>query len=148
LAEAAQFAKAIAEHISAGYPGTLTDSRKDALKAGRGFYDIVGLTTSDGTMRLLFPEPKLDPSQCDQCQACAAECPVDNITLQPYPVLGNQCIRCYRCYMICPQKAFKMNLGLINLVIKSLYNVTFERWFGDIRPGEELYLSDADAATR
>jgi len=34
LAEAAQFATAMAEHISADYSGTLTGSRKDALKAG------------------------------------------------------------------------------------------------------------------
>ena len=146
LAEAAQFAKSIAEHVSAGYPGTLTGSRKDALKAGRGFYDIVGLTTKDSLIRFLFPEPKLDPSQCNQCQACAAECPVDNITLQPYPVMANQCIRCYRCYMMCPQKAFKINVGLVNLIVKSLYNVTFIRWFGDVKPGEEIYRSDADTA--
>lgn len=139
LDEAAQFATAIAEHISAGYSGTLAGSRKDALKAGRGFYDIMGLTSPDSLMRLFLPEPKLDPSQCNQCQLCAVECPVDNITLQPYPALANQCIRCYRCYMICPQKAFKMNFGLANLVVKSIYNVTFERWFGDIKPGEEIY---------
>jgi len=147
LAEAAQFATAIAEHVSAGYPDTLPGSRKDALKAGLGFYDIMGLTSSDSLLRLLLPEPKLDPSQCDQCQACAVECPVDNITLQPYPVLANQCIRCYRCYMICPQKAFKVNLGRVNLVTKSLYSVTFERWLGDVKPGEEMYRSDADTAT-
>jgi flavodoxin/ferredoxin len=146
LAEAAQFAISIAEHVSAGYPGTLTGSRKDALKTGRGFYDIVGLTTNDSLIRLLFPEPKLDPSQCNQCQACAAECPVDNITLQPYPVLANQCIRCYRCYMICPQKAFRINVGLVNLIVKSLYNVTFVQWFGDVKPGEEMYRADADTA--
>ena len=147
LAEAAQFATAIAEHISAGYTGTLTGSRRDALRAGRGFYDIMGLTSSDSLMRLLMPEPKLDQSQCNQCEACAEECPVDNITLQPYPVLANQCIRCYRCYMICPEKAFKMNVGLVNLVTKSLYSVTFERWLGDVKPGEEMYRSDADTAT-
>jgi flavodoxin/Pyruvate/2-oxoacid:ferredoxin oxidoreductase delta subunit len=147
LAEAAQFAKAIAEHISAGNPGTPTVSRKDALKAGLGFYDIVGLTIKDSLIRLFMPEPKLDPSQCNQCQQCAVECPVGNITLQPYPVLGNQCIRCYRCYMICPQKAFKMNTGLVNLIVKSIYSVTFERWFGDVKPGEEMYRPDADTAT-
>jgi ferredoxin len=147
LAEAAQFATAIVEHISAGYSGTLTESRKDALKAGRGFYDIIGLTSSDSMLRLLMPEPKLDPSKCDQCQACVVECPVDNITLQPYPVLANQCIRCYRCYMICPQKAFSVNLRRVNLVAKSLYSVTFERLLGDVKHGEEMYRSDADTAT-
>jgi flavodoxin/ferredoxin len=144
LAEAAQFATAIAEHISAGCSGTVTGSRKDAQKAGLGFYDIVGMTISDRMMRLLMPEPKLDQSQCNQCQQCAVECPVDNITLQPYPVLANRCIRCYHCYMICPQKAFKINSGLANLIVKSIYNVTFVRWFGDLKPGEEIYRTDAD----
>lgn len=147
LAEAAQFATAVAEHISASYPNTLTGSRKDALKAGLGFYDIVGMTISDGMMRLLMPEPKLDLSRCNQCQRCAVECPVDNITLQPYPVLANRCIRCYHCYMICPQKAFKMNFGLANLIVKSIYNVTFVRWFGDIKPGDEIYRPNANTTT-
>jgi flavodoxin/NAD-dependent dihydropyrimidine dehydrogenase PreA subunit len=144
LAKAAQFATAIAEHISAGRAGTLKESRKDALKAGMGFYDITGLSTPDSLMRIFMPEPRVDPSLCSQCQQCAEACPVDNITLQPFPVLGSQCIRCYRCYTICPQKAFKMNLGFANWFLGILFNEKFERWFGDVKPDEELYPGKAD----
>jgi hypothetical protein len=37
------------------------------------------------------------------------------------------------------QKAFTVNWQLGNLVTLSLYNTTFERWFGDIKPGERFY---------
>jgi epoxyqueuosine reductase QueG len=64
---------------------------------------------------------------------------MDNIAMQPNPVLGGRCIRCYRCLTGCPQKAFVANWRLGNLVTLSLYNTTFERWFGDIKPGERIY---------
>jgi len=139
LARARCFARAVAEHVSAGCSGLLPESRPDALKPGWGFYDLVALTISDASMRFLMPEPKPDSARCDQCQWCVYECPMDNITLQPYPVLGNQCIRCYRCLTGCPQKAFDADLWFSNLVVLSLYNVTFERWFGDLEPGEQVY---------
>lgn len=62
-----------------------------------------------------------------------------NITLKPHPVLGRQCIRCYRCLTGCPQKVFQANWWFGNLAIQSLYNTTFERWFGDLEPGERIY---------
>jgi flavodoxin/NAD-dependent dihydropyrimidine dehydrogenase PreA subunit len=139
LACARRFAKAIAEHVSAGHAGQLAESRPDALKPGWGFYNLVALISRDPMLRFLLPEPKPDPARCDQCQWCVYECPMHNINLQPHPVLGKQCIRCYRCSTGCPQKAFDVDWRLGNWVTLSLYNTVFERWFGDLDPGEKIY---------
>jgi len=139
LARAQHFAKSVVDHISAGRSGPLVESRRDALKPRRGFYDFVGLVSVDSLLRVLLPEPKLNPILCDKCQWCVDACPMDNIVLQTYPVLADHCIRCYRCLTGCPQKAFNANWRFGNLVLLSLYNTIFERWFGDLEGGESIY---------
>ena len=139
LDRAQDFSLAVAEHVSNGRSGTLPESRPDALKPGWGLYDFAALFTTDGAMRLVLSEPKADPAKCDQCQWCVYECPMDNITLQPDPVLGNKCIRCYRCLTGCPQDAFTANWLVGNLYLGALYNPTFTRWFGDVAPDEQIY---------
>jgi ferredoxin len=142
LARARRFAAAIAGHVSAGRSESVAESRPDTFRLKGGFYNLVALLSTDGLLRLVLPEPKLDSARCDQCQWCVDECPMHNITLQPYPVLGHQCIRCYRCLTGCPQKAFDADWRLSNLAVLSLYNTTFERWFGELKSGERIY-SDA-----
>ena len=139
LANAQHFAKSVVDHISAGRSGSLVGSRPDALKPRWGFYDLVALVCTDSLSRLLLPEPRLNPTLCDKCQWCVYACPMGNIVLQPYAVLGDQCIRCYRCLTGCPQKAFNVNWRFGNLALISLYNTIFERWFGDLEPGESIY---------
>jgi len=173
LTRARHFAVAVAEHVAAGRSGPLPESRPDALKPRRGFYEFLGLISSDILLRLVMPEPKLDPVKCDQCRRCrwcVCECPMDNITLRPldpstspstssgqcsgqsglgttqapgrllqsYPVLGDECIRCYRCLTGCPQKAFDANWWFAAPFLLLLYNATFMRWFGDLEPGEKI----------
>lgn len=139
LADARRFAAEVIEHVSAGRPGPVAGSRLDAFRPRRGFYDLVALLSTDSFLRLVLPEPKPDPTRCNQCQWCVYECPMHNITLKPYPVLGSQCIRCYRCLTGCPQKAFDADWKLGNLAVLFFYNTTFERWFGDLKPGERIY---------
>jgi ferredoxin len=139
LAAARSFARSLAEHVVAGRTGSLPESRPDALKPGWGFYDLASLFLTDPVARFLLPEPKPAPDRCDQCQWCANVCPVQNITLDPYPVVGGECIRCYRCSSGCPQGAFDVNWQFGNLAIWSLYNTAFERLFGDLQPGEQIY---------
>lgn len=139
LAAARRFAAAVGEHVSAGRSGPVAASRPDALKPRWGFYDFVALLSTDGLLRLLLPEPKLDATRCNQCKWCMYECPMHNIALQPHPILGKRCIRCYRCLTGCPQQAFHADWRLGNLAILSFYNTTFERWFGDLEPGESIY---------
>jgi flavodoxin/ferredoxin len=139
LAQAQRFASAIIEHISADRSGHVAESRPDAFKPRGGFYDLVARISTDNFLRLMLPQPKPDPTRCNQCQWCVYECPMHNIILNPYPVLGSQCIRCYRCLTGCPQQAFNADWRLGNLAVLFFYNTTFERWFGDLKPGEHIY---------
>ncbi len=139
FSQARRFAAAVIEHVSAGSSGPVAESRPDAFKPREGFYDLVALISTDSFLRLVLPEPKPDAARCNQCRWCVYECPTHNITLQPYPILGERCIRCYRCLTGCPQQAFEANWRLGNLAVWTFYNTTFERWFGDLKPGERIY---------
>jgi flavodoxin/NAD-dependent dihydropyrimidine dehydrogenase PreA subunit len=139
LARARHFAAAVTEHVLVRRPGPVAESRPDTFRPKLGFYNFVALLSTDGFLRLALPEPKPDSARCDQCQWCVNECPMRNIILQPYPVLGHKCIRCYRCLTGCPQKAFDADWRLGNLAVLSFYNTTFERWFGDLEAGERIY---------
>ena len=146
LAHARQFAVELAEHVAAGHEGPVASSRHDALKRGWGLYDFEGTFVLDPVVRLVLPKPKLDRLKCDKCQWCAYECPSGNITMDPYPEIGGQCIRCYRCLTGCPQGAFRAGWLLGNLVLLSLHSTLFERWFGDLDCDEAIYR-DADKPT-
>ena len=139
LARARRFAGLVLEHVTAGRSGPLLDIHRDALKPGRGFYDLVASVSSDPLLRRLLPAPKIDRDRCNECLWCVDECPMGNIAMQTSPMLGDHCIRCYRCLTGCPQKAFDANWLFGNLVCLSLYNTAFERWFGDVEPGERIY---------
>jgi flavodoxin/NAD-dependent dihydropyrimidine dehydrogenase PreA subunit len=104
LARARRFAIAVAQHVSSAQNGALAESRPDAFKAKWAFYSLVSFMSKDRLVRLLLPEPKLVTSKCDQCRWCVSACPMDNITMEPNPVLGSRCIRCYRCLTGCPKK--------------------------------------------
>jgi flavodoxin/Pyruvate/2-oxoacid:ferredoxin oxidoreductase delta subunit len=139
LARARRFALAVAEHVSAGRSGPVAESRPDTFMPKEKFYNLVASLSKAGFLRLVLPEPAPNWARCNQCNWCVHECPVQNITLQPYPVLGHRCIRCYRCLTGCPQKAFVADWKLGNLAILSFYSETFIRWFGDLKPGERIY---------
>jgi len=78
FAQARRFATAVIEHVSAGRPGPVAESRPDTFKPRGGFYDFVALISTDGFLRLMLPEPKLDPARCNQCKWCVYECPMHN----------------------------------------------------------------------
>lgn len=139
LEQTRRFITAVAEHVSSGHSGPMPQSRTDALKPDWGFYNLVGLISTDRTLRLLMPEPVVDPIKCDQCRWCVEECPIDNITLHSYPHLGDRCIRCYRCLTGCPQRAFEVNWRFADPFLQALYNPTFMRRFGDLKQGERIY---------
>lgn len=139
LDRARRFARLAAEHVTAGRSGRLSESRRDALEPGRGLYDFMAFISTDPFLRRTLPKAKVDPDRCNECMLCAEECPMDNITMQPYPVLGDDCIRCCRCLTVCPQKAFGANWRFANALALSVYNITFEHWFGDLAPGEPAY---------
>jgi ferredoxin/flavodoxin len=44
-------------------------------------------------------------AKCTQCGICREECPVEAISLTPYPQFGSSCIDCLNCVRLCPEKA-------------------------------------------
>jgi flavodoxin/NAD-dependent dihydropyrimidine dehydrogenase PreA subunit len=139
LIQAESFARAVSAQITSDGSVTAPEKYTPLIKHRWDFYEILGSVISDSTLRFFTPEPKLVMGNCDQCGWCMQECPIQNIKMEPYPVLGRDCIRCYRCYNGCPSRAFTTNWRLSNPIIWLLYNQTFIRWFGDLKPGEKFY---------
>jgi flavodoxin/ferredoxin len=137
--EAREFARKVSGHISAGRPGPLPDSRPDARSPGRGFYDFVAKVNTDEANRKLVAGPVVDPEKCNQCEWCANICPAKNISMDPYPCLGDKCLLCFRCYTGCPKKAFSLDMKTGNFLTHMFYNTLFERYLGDVKPGEKFY---------
>jgi flavodoxin/NAD-dependent dihydropyrimidine dehydrogenase PreA subunit len=139
FSRARRFAKSVAESASGKCANPGHEPNSKYLVRGWRFYELLGLIISERTIRAFMPEPKVDLPKCDRCGWCLEECPMDNIVLKPYPVLGKSCIRCYRCYTGCPQKAFTADWRLANIYVGSLYNTAFIQWFGDVKPGGRIY---------
>lgn len=66
--------------------------------------------------RIVFPlfrrwgmsaKPFHTTDDCTTCGRCSRECPMENITIgaDSYPVWGNRCAMCLRCYHVCPHHA-------------------------------------------
>jgi len=58
----------------------------------------------------LLPRKNLKKELCTKCGLCAEQCPTNVISLDPYPVFREEdCIACYQCERICPERAYKNN---------------------------------------
>jgi len=67
--------------------------------------------------RLLQRRPLCRRRLCTRCRRCADNCPVQAITLSPYPVIDrHKCIMCYCCAELCPAKAMTVPGPLRGLV--------------------------------
>lgn len=127
LKSAKRFAFTISQRMS-----SLSGERYNGLKSKKGFYNLVGkITSSETLIRLLEPKPKFDPGKCRKCQRCVHECPMDNISMNPFPVIGNKCIRCYHCMNVCKNKSYAVNWWFGNLVIFAFWNKYFMHWLGE-----------------
>lgn len=127
LNQAKRFASSMIQRMD-----STQEMQHNGLNQKKGFYSLVGkVASSERLIRILEPKPKLDAMKCQQCQLCARECPMENITVDPNPVLGHTCIRCYRCVNVCKNKALSVNWWFGNLVILALWNKHFMHWFGE-----------------
>ena len=141
LDRARKFAATFHDHIKESKSTVLLSGDPDLVNGKTGFYGLVGRMLSDSTCRLLLPSPKATQAKCTKCGICAKHCPTDSIGLKPFPEISNSCIRCYRCIVVCHDDAMRTNILWANLATLSLYSVTFELLFGDIKKGEQIYPS-------
>jgi flavodoxin/Pyruvate/2-oxoacid:ferredoxin oxidoreductase delta subunit len=139
LIKARSFAEALGQHLQSGRSGPMSAGRKDALVPTWGFYQLVSMIAKQPLLNILLAKPKLSESSCNKCGLCSKQCPVQCVSLQPFPVLDSRCIRCYNCVNICPKKAFSVSWWLSNKVLFLLYNTLFCRLFGEVEPGERIY---------
>ncbi|MHB1325862.1 MAG: DUF362 domain-containing protein [Thermoleophilia bacterium] len=59
--------------------------------------------------RFLQVEPDCLQEKCDKCRICAKSCPVEAITMNPYPEIDRKkCIECYCCNEMCPTGAMEI----------------------------------------
>ena len=59
--------------------------------------------------RLIRVRPELARESCDRCAICARSCPVEAITMDPYPAIDRgRCIECYCCNEMCPTGAMEI----------------------------------------
>jgi len=73
-------------------------------------------------------KPYVKKNKCKKCGICANVCPVDAITLQPYPRFNRKkCVLCYCCHENCPYNAIKLNKSQIIKSIEKLRNLLSKR---------------------
>jgi formate hydrogenlyase subunit 6/NADH:ubiquinone oxidoreductase subunit I len=57
--------------------------------------------------------------RCTTCGLCAETCPVEAVTLSPYPEFGPNCIHCYNCVRLCPEQAIAADLSQVHQRIRA-----------------------------
>ncbi len=71
-------------------------------------------------LRQKMPPMKLDKKKCTKCSICAERCPVQNISLNPWPKIGDNCLLCFNCIRYCEPKALtNENLGGMEDIIQT-----------------------------
>ena len=66
-----------------------------------------------GIARGILPQREINQDLCTQCGECAIQCPVDALTLTPWPVFAENCILCFNCMRLCPENAIVADLTAI-----------------------------------
>lgn len=66
-----------------------------------------------------LPGKAVDEERCTECGVCEEICPVQAITLSPYPEFGRRCICCFQCVRVCPEAAILADLSPVEARIRS-----------------------------
>ena len=75
--------------------------------------------TSLESRRPFFPNRRILQDRCTQCEICSAQCPVEAITLSPFPEFGPGCILCFNCVRLCPENAIEADLSEVHRRIRA-----------------------------
>ncbi len=70
-------------------------------------------------MKPMMPKREIDHSRCNQCDACVDACPVDAVSLDPFPKFDQDCIFCYTCARTCPEQAIVVDLSALEERIRT-----------------------------
>jgi NAD-dependent dihydropyrimidine dehydrogenase PreA subunit len=106
----------------------------DGRGIGRGKLEDIRVLGRDPAMPVANfarpgPEPKRNPivakliyrlrqqalwpvatrTECQQCGTCVDVCPVDAVSLRPWPAVDRSCIYCFACRERCPSGAMKLS---------------------------------------
>ena len=63
------------------------------------------------TVKQHHPGYALDQERCTQCGICRDQCPAGAISLDPYPVISQDCFLCNNCVRFCPEEAMSVTSG-------------------------------------
>lgn len=135
LGEAGEFGRSAAAHLL-GKAELPERYRIDRARGGR-FYNILGPIMTF-TKKKMIPLPKCDTALCDTCGICVRECPTGSIAFEKRVLkFSGGCIRCYRCWHVCPHRAItiKSSPGK-GLAERLMYGEGMERRFGSVGPDE------------
>ncbi len=66
----------------------------------------------------ILPQLHLNSDLCTRCDICGQSCPSRAITCSPYPVFGGECIFCYKCLRICPEKAIEADFSAVEATLR------------------------------
>ncbi len=96
MKEAEEFAHAVLD-------GSAKWGRIPVLSDGMGYF-----SQADWTWNLLGKHYKMEikKKECIKCGICEKLCPTGNIKVKKYPVMGDKCKYCMRCYSYCPRGVF------------------------------------------
>ncbi len=68
--------------------------------------------------------PSVIRDKCTKCGICVSHCPVNAITMHPYPTIDHKtCINCYCCHELCPSHAMELKETVLNRGLKKLMDV-------------------------
>jgi len=97
----------VAEKIAGGDPRSLELSAL-AYQPQEAYEGMKKVTLAVAGQML--PQRRVDTQSCTQCGICERECPAAAITCDPFPSFGPDCILCYTCMQVCPEKAIQAHM--------------------------------------
>lgn len=85
------------------------DAREYSVRK-TGLYWASRLSRMAPGPRFKMGKKKVDSSICTKCDVCVKNCPMEAISLDPYPVFSRGCIGCWRCINTCPRDCITSGL--------------------------------------
>jgi ferredoxin len=79
---------------------------------------------------------QVDETACTQCGVCEERCPVEAVSLSPYPKFDPKCFDCFNCIRLCPEDAIHpaTSVDQIEAHIRERVRTINER------PGTQIFL--------